>query len=78
MTAPFAILVLMGPLLLLAAACVGLAAHGPLGWLAAAALLAAVGWVSWRSCRACLRWWAGTRAPDMAPGGHAHLARRRA
>lgn len=73
MTAPFAILGLAGPLLLLAAACASLAARGPLGWLAAAGLLAAVGWASVRLTRLVRRWWAGTRAPDRVP-----VPRRRA
>ena len=56
---------LAGPLLLLAAAVVGLSAHGPLGWLASAALLVAV----WRATAWCVRrvraWWRTTKAPDL-------------
>ena len=55
---------LAGPLLLLAAAVVGLSAHGPLGWVASALLLVAV----WTGTAWCVRrvrtWWRGTRAPD--------------
>ena len=55
---------LAGPLLLLVAAVVGLSAHGPLGWLASAALLVAV-WVSTAWCvRRARAWWRGTKAPD--------------
>lgn len=56
---------LAGPLLLLAAAVVGLSAYGPLGWLASAALLVAV----WRMTSWCVRrvraWWRTTKAPDL-------------
>jgi hypothetical protein len=56
---------LAGPLLLLAAAVVDLGGRGPLGWLAAAALLAAV-WVATSWCaRRTAAWWRTTRAPDL-------------
>jgi hypothetical protein len=68
-TGPFALLALAGPLLLLAAASMSLASRGPLGWVAAAALLVAVGWCTVRLTRLLLRWWAGTKAPirDVPP-----------
>jgi hypothetical protein len=56
-------LVLVGPLLMLATAVAALSAHGPLGWLAAVALVVAVLWATRVSCRLCLRWWRGTKAP---------------
>jgi len=62
-TTPLALLVLAAPVLLLVSALVALAGHGPLGWVAAVALLAAVGVVGSRTCRWCGTWWAGTKAP---------------
>jgi hypothetical protein len=66
-TLPLAVLVLVAPALLLLSAVVALAAHGPLGWLAAAGLLAVVAVVSHRTCRACWTWWLGTKAPVRDP-----------
>ena len=60
-------LVLIGPGLVLLEAVVGLAARGPLGWLAAAALLVAVWKASAWTVRRTLRWWASTKAPDRTP-----------
>ena len=54
---------LVAPLLMLATAVVALAQHGPLGWLAAVLLVVAVVAVTRWSVRACLRWWASTKAP---------------
>lgn len=54
---------LAGPLLMLATACVALWAYGPLGWIAAVLLVVAVLAVTRLACRACLRWWRGTKAP---------------
>lgn len=68
MTLPLVLLVLAAPALLLASAVVGLAAHGPLGWLAAAALVAAVGAATTAGCRRCWTWWLGTKAPVRPPG----------
>ena len=68
MTLPLVVLVLAAPLLLLAAAVVALAAHGPLGWFAAAGLVAAV-WAGTRSgCRRCWAWWLSTKAPERPAG----------
>jgi len=60
---PLAPLVLIGPLLLLADVVWRLLQRGPLGWLAAAALLYAVWWATTRLLRAARRWWASTKAP---------------
>ena len=56
-------LVLLGPVLLLLSAVLALAAHGPLGWLAAAALLAATAWTSRWLARLAWAWWVSTKAP---------------
>ena len=56
-------LVLAGPLLMLATACVALWSYGPLGWLAAVLLVVAVLWLTRAFCRVCLRWWRSTKAP---------------
>ena len=56
-------LMLAGPLLMLATACVALWAYGPLGWIAAVLLVVAVFVVTRLTCRACLRWWRSTKAP---------------
>jgi hypothetical protein len=74
-------LLLAAPLLLLAAAVVALAAHGPVGWVAAALLLVVVGWAGRTCWRWSCRWWASTRAPEL-PGHHRpvrvqHLPRER-
>ena len=59
----FAVLTLIGPLLLLATTVVGLWSYGPLGWAASVLLLASVaGGCRW-SARAALRWWRSTKAP---------------
>lgn len=59
----FAVLVVVGPLLLLATTVVELWAHGPSGWLASVLLLAAVVWACWWTGRVTLRWWHSTKAP---------------
>lgn len=56
-------LVLAGPVLMLATACVALSAYGPLGWVAALLLVVAVLVACYLACRAGLRWWRGTKAP---------------
>ena len=56
-------LLLAGPLLMLATACVALWSLGPLGWVAAVLLVVVVLVVSRLTCRACLRWWRSTKAP---------------
>lgn len=56
-------LLLAGPLLMLATACVALWSYGPLGWLAAVLLVVGVLAVTWQACRFCLRWWRSTKAP---------------
>lgn len=58
-------LVLLGPVMLLLSAVLSLASHGPGGWLAAAALLVAVGWTSRWLARALWAWWLTTKAPDQ-------------
>ena len=59
---PFVVLSL-GMVLL--AAVLALGSHGPLGWLAAAGLLAAL-WSGGRwTWRAGCRWWASTKAPEI-------------
>ncbi len=62
-------LVLVAPVMLLAVWVLALVEHGPVGWVAAAALLAGVAagvrWC-WRTARA---WWASTKAPVRPPGG---------
>ncbi len=65
--AVFAVLALIGPLLLLASTVVGLWAYGPLGWLASVLLVAAVAGACRWSARAALRWWRSTKAPEQ-PG----------
>ncbi len=56
-------LLLVGPALMLATACVALWAHGPLGWLASVLLVGGVLAVTRWGCRAVLRWWRSTKAP---------------
>lgn len=66
----FGVLVLAGPLLLLATAVVSLCRQGVLGWVAAGALLAAVGAACVGTVRLVLRWWAGTKVaprPQVRP-----------
>ena len=56
-------LVLVGPALVLLETLLALAGHGPLGWLAGAALVTAVvGSLLW-VVRRTRRWWASTKAP---------------
>lgn len=58
-------LVLIGPVMMLLAAVLSLASHGPLGWVAAGVFL----WAVWRTCRWLFRvgrvWWASTKAPPF-------------
>jgi len=61
--AVFAVLALIGPLLLLATTVVGLWSYGPLGWAASVLLVAAIAWATRFSTRLTLRWWRSTRAP---------------
>ena len=67
------VFLLAAPALLLAAAVVALAGHGPLGWLAAVILLLAVAVGTRWALRCCLRWWRSTKAPVRA--GHHRSAR---
>ncbi len=60
-------LVLVGPAVILLDAVLRLAAHGPLGWVAAAGLLAAVFWTARALVRAARTWWASTKAPERVP-----------
>lgn len=55
-------LLLLGPLLALASAAVALGRHGPLGILAALALVAAAGTLARAVTRRLWRWW---RAPAL-------------
>lgn len=59
----FGVLVLAGPLLMLATAVVSLCRQGPLGWVAAGALLAAVVAAVVVTVQVVLRWWASTKVP---------------
>ena len=63
----FAVLALIGPLLLLATTVVGLWSYGPLGWLASVLLVTAVAWATRCTTRLTLRWWRSTKAPVRAP-----------
>ncbi len=65
-------LALLGPVLIVLVWVVALARHGPLGWLAAAALLVCVGWGSRWLVRRGWRWWLGTKAPH----GQGHARRK--
>ena len=60
-------LLLLGPVMMLIVAVQSLAAHGPLGWVAAAALLVGVYAGTRWSLRAVARWWASTKAPERPP-----------
>ena len=71
----FSVLALIGPLLLLATTVVGLWAHGPLGWLASVALVAAVAWACRWSTRVTLRWWRSTKAPEQPQVRPSHARR---
>ena len=75
--AVFAVLALIGPLLLLATTVVGLWSYGPLGWLASVLLVAAVAGSCRWSTRAALRWWRSTKVPAR-PQVRPADARRRA
>ncbi|HEU0102921.1 MAG TPA: hypothetical protein VFR07_11440 [Mycobacteriales bacterium] len=55
--------VLLGPLLMLLSAVLALAAHGPLGWLAAALLVVGVAWATRWLARITWAWWVSTKAP---------------
>lgn len=58
-------LIVLALLMLPAAAVLELWSYGPLGWLAAVALVGALAWScrwTWRTTR---RWWAMTKAPDI-------------
>ena len=59
----FAILALIGPLLLLATTVVTLWSYGPLGWLASVLLVVAIAWALRFTARRTLRWWRSTKAP---------------
>ena len=63
----FAVLALVGPLLLLATTVVALWAHGPLGWVASVLLVAAVAGACRFAGRATMRWWRSTKAPVRGP-----------
>ena len=71
----FAVLTLIGPLLLLATTVVALWSHGPVGWAASVLLLAAVVGVCRWSARAALRWWRSTKAPERPQVRPAHARR---
>lgn len=55
--------VLLGPVLLLLTAVLALARQGPVGWVAAVALVAAVGWAGRWLARVAWAWWVSTKAP---------------
>lgn len=57
--------VLVGPVMMLVVAVLALAAHGPLGWLAAGALLLAVAWTCREVVRRTCSLWATTKAPEL-------------
>ena len=61
--AVFAVLSLIGPLLLLATTVVGLWSYGPLGWVASVLLVAGIAWATRWTTRLTLRWWRSTKAP---------------
>ena len=60
-------LLLLAPVMMLIVAVQSLAAHGPLGWVAAAALLAGVFLGTRWLLRTAARWWASTKAPERPP-----------
>ena len=60
-------LVLVGPAVMLLDAVPRLAAHGPLGWLAAGALLAGLFLTGRALVRVARTWWASTKAPERVP-----------
>ncbi len=59
----FAVLVLIGPVMLLAMAVVALWSYGPLGWAASVLLVTAVACATRWTTRLTLRWWRSTKAP---------------
>ncbi len=59
----FAVLALIGPLLLLATTVVELWSYGPVGWLASVLLVTAVAGATRWTVRVALRWWRSTKAP---------------
>ncbi len=62
--AVFAVLALIGPLLLLATTVVGLWSYGPLGWVASILLVAAIAYATRWTTRVALGWWRSTKAPE--------------
>ncbi|MDP9466596.1 MAG: hypothetical protein M3P31_05065 [Actinomycetota bacterium] len=62
--AVFAVLALIGPLLLLTTTVVGLWSYGPLGWVASILLMAAIAYATRWTTRVALRWWRSTKAPE--------------
>ena len=73
--AVFAVLALIGPLLLLATTVVGLWSYGPLGWVASILLVAAIAGATRWTTRLTLRWWRSTKAPVRPPTSPAQLRR---
>ena len=73
--AVFAVLALIGPLLLLATTVVGLWSYGPLGWFASILLVAAIAGATRWSTRLTLRWWRSTKAPVRTPTSPAQVRR---
>ena len=63
----FAVLALLGPLLLLATTVVGLWSYGPLGWVASVLLVAGLAGATRWTARLALRWWRSTKAPVRRP-----------
>ena len=63
----FAVLTLIGPLLLLATTVVGLWSYGPLGWVASVLLVAGIAYATRWTARITLRWGASTKAPVRTP-----------
>ncbi len=59
----FAVLALIGPLLLLATTVVGLWSYGPPGWVASILLVAAIAYATRWTTQVTLRWWRSTKAP---------------
>ena len=59
----FAVLALIGPLLLLATTVVGLWSYGPLGWVASVLLVGTIAYATRWTTRLTLRWWRSTKAP---------------
>jgi hypothetical protein len=63
----FALLALIGPLLLLATTVVSLWSYGPLGWVASVLLVAGIAGATRWTARLTLRWWRSTKAPVRVP-----------